>query len=61
VGAAVRCIRTPHFGRIGEVVALPPDLRALPSETRVRVVEVRFTDGGVATVARANVEVIERG
>ena len=60
VGAAVRCIRTPYFGRIGEVVALPPDLRALPSETRVRVVEVRFADGGMATVARANVEVIER-
>jgi len=60
VGAAVRCIRSPHFGRIGEVAALPPDLRALPSETRVRVVEVRFGDGGVATLPRANVEVIER-
>jgi hypothetical protein len=59
VGAAVRCVRAPHFGRIGEVAALPPGLATMPSETKVRVVEVRFGDGEVATVPRANVELIQ--
>jgi hypothetical protein len=59
VGARVRCVRAPHFGRIGEVVALPADLRTLASEARVRVVEVRFAGGDTAIVARANVELIQ--
>jgi hypothetical protein len=59
VGAPVRCIRAPHFGRIGLVAALPVELVELPSETRVRVVEVEI-DGRRVVVPRANVEVIER-
>jgi hypothetical protein len=59
VGAPVRCIRAPYFGRIGKVAALPVDLATMPSETRVRVLEVDLGTE-VITVPRANVEVIER-
>jgi hypothetical protein len=55
----VRCIRAPYFGRIGKVAAMPVELFELPSETRVRVVEVDL-GGERVTVPRANVEVIEQ-
>lgn len=60
VGAPVRCIRAPHFGKIGRVVGLPIELVTMPSETKVRVVEVEIENAGRITVPRANVEVIER-
>lgn len=59
VGSAVRVIRMPHFGSLGEVVDLPPELQAVESEARVRVLRVRFADGTVETLPRANVEMIE--
>jgi hypothetical protein len=59
LGAPVRCIRAPYFGRIGKVAAMPVELFELPSETRVRVVEVDL-GGERVTVPRANVEVIEQ-
>lgn len=59
VGAPVRCIRAPHFGKLGTIAALPAPLHTLPSETRVRVLEVDV-GGERITVPRANVEVIER-
>jgi hypothetical protein len=59
IGTQLRVIRQPHFGRIGRVVELPPELRPLESEARVRVVVVAFDDdGSQATVPRANVEII---
>ncbi len=61
VGAPVRCIRAPYFGRIGHVTELPVELQKMPSETMVRVLTVRFDEGGESvSVPRANVEVIER-
>ena len=60
VGAPVRCIRAPHFGKLGTIAALPHALFTMPSETKVRVVEVALAGGEVITVPRANVEVIER-
>lgn len=58
-GTQVRVIRQPHFGRIGRVVELPPELRPLESEARVRVLVVEFEGTGErATVPRANVEII---
>ena len=60
VGAPVRCIRAPHFGRIGVVSALPVELQKMPSETMVRVVEVQIEGDGRVVIPRANVEVIER-
>lgn len=60
IGSPVRCIRAPYFGRIGKVSALPVELATMPSETRVRVLEVDLGGGERITVPRANVEVIER-
>jgi hypothetical protein len=59
VGAPVRCIRAPHFGRIGTVTSLPVELAVMPTETKARVVEVDL-DGVRVILPRANVEVIER-
>jgi len=59
VGSPVRCIRAPYFGRIGTVSALPVELETMPSETKVRVLEVDL-GGERIRVPRANVEVIER-
>ncbi|HXF93467.1 MAG TPA: hypothetical protein VNK46_11975 [Nitrospiraceae bacterium] len=59
IGDLVRIIRDPLFGKIGEVSRLPPDLQKIPTESLVRVLEVRFPDGSTAIVPRANIEVIE--
>ncbi len=58
-GSPVRIIRQPGFGRLGVVKRLPPGIEAVECETKVRVVEIEFSDGDIATVPRANVEAIE--
>jgi hypothetical protein len=58
-GDQVRIIRDPLFGRIGQVTALPPDLRQIETESHVRVLEVGFPDKTRAIIPRANVEIIE--
>jgi hypothetical protein len=59
IGSALRVIREPHFGRIGKVLELPPELQVLDSEASVRVLVVEFADdGSQAMVPRANVELI---
>ena len=56
-GSLVRAIREPWFGRIGRVVELPHELRALETEALVRVLVVEFDGGGgSAVLPRANVE-----
>ncbi len=59
-GTPVRIIRQPYFGAFGEVVELPVELQQLESESYVRVLKVRLVDGSVATIPRANVEIIEK-
>ncbi len=59
VGDPVRVIREPFFGRIGQVAGLPSDLTVIPTESRVRVMEIGFPDESTAVVPRANIEVIE--
>lgn len=59
VGTAVRVIRDPYFGVLGEVESLPPAPQALGSESRARVLTVRTIGGDTVTVPRANVELIE--
>jgi hypothetical protein len=59
LGDPVRIIRDPLFGRIGEVSALPSDLTKIPTESEVRVLEVKFSDGSRAVIPRTNIEVIE--
>jgi hypothetical protein len=59
LGDPVRIIRDPLFGKIGEVSALPSDLIQIPTESEVRVLEVKFPDGARAVIPRTNIEVIE--
>jgi hypothetical protein len=58
IGARVRAIRHPYFGKLGVVTALPAELIELPTGSRARVLSVKFDDGAEAIVPRANVEVI---
>lgn len=58
IGAAVRIIREPGFGRLGVVKSLPPEAQRVESEAKVRVVELELPDGGTMIVPRTNVEVI---
>ena len=59
IGDQVRIIRDPLFGKIGEVASLPSDLQKIPTESDVRVMEVRFADGSKSMIPRANIELIE--
>jgi hypothetical protein len=59
LGDPVRIIRDPLFGRIGAVSSLPSDLTRIPTESDVRVLEVKFPDGTRAVIPRTNIEIIE--
>ncbi len=59
VGTPVRVIRHPHFGKLGEVTDLPPELQVLESGSKARVLKVKFKDGSESIVPRANVEMLE--
>ena len=60
LGSLVRVIRAPHFGRVGQVVELPAELRKLETEAMARVLVVAFPeDGARVLVPRANVEIID--
>jgi len=59
LGTLVRIVRQPFFGAIGEVIRLPIKLHQVESESRVRVLDVKLTDGSVVTVPRVNVEIID--
>ncbi|MFQ5956755.1 MAG: hypothetical protein ACE5KK_03160 [Candidatus Brocadiales bacterium] len=59
VGDMVRIIREPYFGKIGKVKSLPVQPQAIETETKVRVVEIRFPDDSTVVIPRANVEAIK--
>lgn len=59
-GDPIRIIREPHFGVIGTVKSLPPELTVIGSESHARVLEVRLEGGEVIVVPRANIEVLEK-
>ncbi len=58
-GARVRVIREPHFGALGKVTALPPELAEIETESRVRVAMVELDGGEEVRVPRANLELIQ--
>ncbi len=58
VGASVRLIREPLFGRLATVTALPAELVEIGSGAEVRVLQARLDDGSEVTVPRANVEIL---
>ena len=49
----------PYFGRLGNVTSLPSPLHVLESESKARVLGVKFENDEEALVPRANVEMIE--
>lgn len=59
-GDPVRIIREPHFGVIGTVKSLPPELTKVGSESHVRVLEVNLPGGETLVIPRANIEVLEK-
>jgi hypothetical protein len=58
VGAQVRLIREPYFGRLAVVTGLPAQPQQIETEARVRVAEVELEDGRKALVPRANIEMV---
>jgi hypothetical protein len=58
VGAAIRVIREPYFGQLGTVTELPAQLMVVDSGTEVRVLKAKLASGEIATVPRANVEIM---
>lgn len=60
IGGLVRIIRQPHFGEVAKVVSLPEKPVVIPSEAKVRVVEIEtLAKGEKMILPRANVEIIE--
>lgn len=59
IGSPIRVIRHPYFGQLGSVTDLPAPLHQLESESKARVLGVKFESGEEAIVPRANVEMIE--
>ena len=59
IGTPIRVIREPYFGKIGQVSELPPELTPLQSGTKARILKVKFEDGAIQAVPRANVEILE--
>ncbi|MGD2200469.1 MAG: hypothetical protein PVJ38_02415 [Candidatus Bathyarchaeota archaeon] len=57
-GTRIRAIRAPYFGKLGVVSGLPSDPEKLETESKARVLTVKFDDGSQATIPRANVEII---
>ncbi len=57
-GSLVRVIRAPYFGRMGQVIDLPAELRKMESETMVRVAIIEI-DGENIEIPRANLEMVE--
>ncbi len=60
IGDPIRIIRNPLFGKIGVVNALPTDPQLVETGSKLRVLEIKFPDGSVSIVPRANIEAIEQ-
>lgn len=58
-GDIIRIIREPYFGKLAKVKALPNELVKIETESPARVLQAEFPDGKVATIPRANVELLE--
>jgi len=57
-GSTVRVIRSPNFGKIGNVKELPAELRQMESETMVRIAIIEI-GGNKVEIPRSNLEVVE--
>ncbi len=59
IGARIRLIRAPYFGKLGRVTALPEQLQEIETGAKVRVLEALLDEGSKVVVPRANVELYE--
>jgi len=59
IGARVRVIREPHFGALGRISQLPPELTEIETESKVRIAMVQLDSGDEVRVPRANLEIIQ--
>ncbi len=60
VGAIVRIIREPNFGKLARVVELPEQPQVIPTSSKVRVAVLELLDTGERVVyPRANIELFE--
>ena len=60
IGAKVRCIRSPYFGKFGNIEALPHEPVAVESGAVLRIAMVKLAgnDGPPVPVPRANLELV---
>lgn len=58
VGAHIRLIREPYFGRLATVTELPPEPVEIDTGAVVRVLGAELEGGERVTVPRANVEIV---
>lgn len=58
LGSRIRIIRVPYFGLLGTVGELPHEPQEIESGAVVRVLRAQLDTGAVATVPRANVELV---
>lgn len=56
IGTAVRCIRAPYFGELGEILELPVNPEEVDSGAIVRVAKVKLKNRQTVTIPRANLE-----
>jgi hypothetical protein len=61
MGTRVRCIRRPHFGRLGTVMSLPAQPVRIGTGSLLRVLTVQLDNGPVVTIPRANAELLLGG
>ena len=59
VGRKVRCLRAPHFGKLGEIAELPHTPHKVASGAVVRVALVKFEKAESSFVPRANLEIVD--
>lgn len=58
VGASIRLIRHPFYGKTAVIESLPPELTKIETGAHVRVLTARLESGEMITVPRANTEII---
>jgi len=58
IGSHIRVIREPHFGQLGSVTALPPELVEIETGAKVRTLRAKLDSGVDAVIPRANVELV---
>jgi len=59
IGRNVRCLRSPHFGKLGQITELPYTTHKVASGAVVRVALVKLEKSDSYYIPRANLEIID--